>query len=274
MNETVSQIQEIVFGVLCDIDDYCSKNGIRYYLSGGSCLGAIRHHGFIPWDDDADIMIPRPDFDRFMVGFEEAYSTKYGVGSLGTDKDWQIPFGRIWDKSTVARFKNLSLKEMGVFVDVFPVDGLPENVRKQSMVYKKLKVLNVLRHAALRVRFRNNEKFRLLKRFLHLVCKPIGAGFFARAMEKCVIKYDFDTSKYVAVSLACHYGAKETIEQKEMATGELVPFEGRLLPVPTGYDVYLHNLYGDYMIPQRESSEKGYTHLEKWDIDFGNYKEE
>lgn len=272
MNKTVTQIQEVVLEALCDIDDYCNEKGIRYYLSGGSCLGAIRNHGFIPWDDDADIMIPRPDYVRFMEGFAEAYGAKYGVGSLSTDKDWQIPFGRIWNKSTVTRFKNLALKEMGVFVDVFPIDGLPENARKQSALYKRLKVLNVFRHAALRVRFKDNEKYRFLKRLLHLICKPIGARFFAKSMEKCVIKYDFDSSEYVAVSLACHYGERETIKYKEMASAESVPFEGRLLPVPIGYDVYLHNLYGDYMIPQRESS--GYTHLEKWEIEFENYKEE
>ncbi len=274
MNDTVSQIQEIVFRILCDVDDYCEKNGIRYYLSGGSCLGAIRHQGFIPWDDDADIMIPRPDYDRFLKGFMETYGSKYGVGSLSTDKDWEIPFGRIWDRSTVARFKYLAVKDIGVFLDVFPIDGLPEKARKQSTIYKKLKVLNILRHAALRLKFKKEEKYRFLKRLLHLICKPIGARFFARSMEKCVDRYDFDSSKYVAVSLACHYGEKETIEQKEMASVKKVSFEGRLLPVPIGYDIYLHNLYGDYMIPQREMSEKGYTHLERWELTFRNYKEE
>ena len=272
MNDKVSQMQGIVFGILCDIDDYCKKNNIRYYLSGGSCLGAARHQGFIPWDDDGDIMIPRPDYDRFMIGFGREYASKYGVGSLNTDREWGIPFGRVWDLNTKARNTNLSLKSMGVLVDVFPIDGLPDDKRKQKLIYKKVKLFNVLRHASLRVEFKEDEKYRLFKNILGFICRPIGPHRFARAMERQVIGYNFDESKFVGVSMACHYGEKETIPRKEMEKETRLPFNGRMLPVPVGYDTYLSNLYGDYMTIPKDAEEQGYTHLGHWEVKIGEDK--
>ena len=266
MNATVSQMQNIVFKMLCDIDDYCKENNIRYYLSGGSCLGAVRHQGFIPWDDDADIMIPRPDFNRFIEGFKGKYKTKYGAGSLQIDKEWPMQFGRVWDLSTEAHYKNLDTKSMGVFIDVFPIDGLPEQRSKQHLLYKKLKCINVLRHASMRIGFREEEKYRFLKRILHIFCKPIGPHRFAQMMEKQVINYSFDESKYVGVSMACHYGERETIEQEKMSSSQLLLFNNRLLPVPVGYETYLTNLYGDYMKIPKDVAERGYTHLVHWDV--------
>lgn len=273
MNEKVSQMQEIVFRILCDIDDYCKRNEIRYFLSGGSCLGAVRHQGFIPWDDDADIMIPRPDFDRFIEGFGGDYSKKYGVGSLKVDSEWPMQFGRVWDLSTEAHYKNLDTKSMGVFIDVFPIDGLPEKKSKQRYLYKKLKCINVLRHASMRIGFREEEKYRVLKNILHFFCKPIGPHRFAQMMENQVVKYPFDSSKYVGVSMACHYGDKETIERENMDKSVLLQFNGREMPVPVGYHQYLSNLYGNYMKIPKDVAERGYTHLVHWEVNLMNTEE-
>ncbi|MGN0185217.1 MAG: LicD family protein, partial [Aristaeellaceae bacterium] len=73
MKELVQQLQRLSYAILCDVDDYCRANNIRYYLSGGTCLGAVRHKGFIPWDDDVDVMLPRRDYERLIAGFGAAY---------------------------------------------------------------------------------------------------------------------------------------------------------------------------------------------------------
>lgn len=266
MNITIKEMQKIIFNILCDIDDYCQNNNIQYFLSGGTCLGAVRHNGFIPWDDDADIMIPRYDFDCFMEGFATANAKKYGVGSLKHDPEWKLPYGRVWDLSTEAHNKNLNIRSIGIFVDIFPIDGLPDGFEAQKKMYVKIKKYNVMRHAAMRLHFQRKEKWKVIKLLLGVYCHRKGARYYAEKMEEEALKYKFEDAEYVAVSMACHYGDRETIHKECMSQAAQLVFNGRNFPVPKGYDTYLSNLYGDYMKIPKEMEEKGYTHLENWEV--------
>ncbi|MBR5336714.1 MAG: LicD family protein [Lachnospiraceae bacterium] len=262
VKQIVQRMQKILFGILCDIDDYCKENDIRYFLSGGTCLGAVRHQGFIPWDEDIDIMMPRPDFDRFMKGFAEKFRSRYGAGWLKGNEEWVIQYGRIWDLTTKISHKYLDFGDMGVFVDIFPIDGLPDRRWQQKIVYNKLKVLKVLRYAAVM------KEPTGIKKVIHVLCKPLGGHRLALAMEDQVRRYPFDSSRYVAVSMAFHYGEKETIRRENMAGAVYLPFNGRMLPVPRGYKKYLTNLYGNYMEIPKDAEKNGYSHLDHWEVDF------
>lgn len=265
--ELISQIHTIVLTMLCDIDDYCRKSNLTYYLSGGSCLGAIRNKGFIPWDDDADIMLPREDYEKFLVGFSEFYKEKYKVGSLGTDEKWIRPSARIWDRNTILRQTKIEDIQMGVFVDIFPIDGLPASDLSKKIFYMKLRGLNILRNTTVRKDFYSYEKYRLLKKILALYTRGKQARTYALKMDNLAKKYSFTNSDKVAVSLAIHYWDRETIRREAMMDAEYVEFEGYQFPVPRGYDEYLKNLYGDYMQIPEDAEEKGYTHLEGWNIE-------
>lgn len=264
----VKKIQNVVYGILCDIDDFCKENNITYFLSGGTCLGAVRHKGFIPWDDDADIMMPRKEYERFLNLFPKAHPEKYGVGSLKNDSEWQRQFARVWDIHTVLKHKTLNEKEMGVFVDIFPIDGLPSGKYAQKMYYANIKILNSLKNASFKTAFQEHEKFILIKKILGVIVKPFGPHFFSECMDKYAKKYEFESSKYVCVSLAAHYGERETIHRKYMSKAVRLPFEGRTFPVPVGYKKYLSNLYGNYMEIPKDAEENGYTHLDIWQIEF------
>ncbi|MBR6968604.1 MAG: LicD family protein [Ruminococcus sp.] len=264
----VKKMQRVVFGILCDIDEFCRENNITYYLSGGTCLGAVRHKGFIPWDDDADLMMPRKDYIRFIKLFQKKCSNKYSVGSLYTDDNWQRPFARICDRNSRVVPTRFTEQAMGIFVDIFPIDGLPEGKLKQKVYYQTIKVINALRNSSVKQAFRENEGYRLIKKTVAFVTRPIGPRWFAKKMDIIAKKYDFETSKQVAVSLAIHYWDKETIDRKYMCKPVYLEFEGKKLPVPVGYKKYLSNLYGNYMDIPKDAEQNGYTHLDGWVVEF------
>ena len=264
----VKRMQKIVFRIMCDIDDFCKDNGIRYYLSGGTCLGAVRHQGFIPWDDDGDLMMPRKDYERFLATFPQAFSEKYGAGSFTIDPKWQRQYARVWDKKTIWKSTNLDDVTMGVFIDIFPIDGLPNSELSRKIYYGRIKILSAMGSAAVRKEFLAAEKYRRIKKIAGFFLKPFGIRRFTMKMERLAKRYDFDTSRYVGVSMAAHYGDRETIEGDDMRKETRLFFEGREFPVPMGYKKYLSNLYGDYMTIPKDAEENGYSHLDHWEIEF------
>ena len=260
-------IHERTYKILCDIDDFCKANGITYFLSGGTCLGAVRHKGFIPWDDDIDIMMPRPEYEKFLTLFAKACEGKYKVGHYSLDKNWKRPWARVCDLHSVVESKFLKEEKMGLFVDVFPIDGLPNSKIKIKSFFRKMRHLEILRVCSMRFSFYSGEKYVFLKKLLALFASKKGTFYFVNKMENLAKENDFTSSEFVAVSLITHYGSKEAVPRGCMESAVYLPFEGRNFPVPAGWETYLSNLYGDWRTPPEDAKEKGYTHLNIWNIE-------
>ena len=226
-------IKSIAKDMLKILDDYCLKHDLRYWVSGGTMLGTVRHKGYIPWDDDIDIFLPYKDYIRLLNEFPQSdrYSFRWWGEYLGV-------FAKFTDNQTyldhdVKVVRNLT----GVWVDILPIIGLPDDMDEMRMFFRE---------------FQELEKS-ILQDFY---AEDGNAGVFARRFleEKSYLeRYDFDQSKYVGV-LGTAYGDRDYVRRTVYDNTIRMPFEDIEVNVPEGYEEYLTNLYGsNWMIPPEES---------------------
>jgi lipopolysaccharide cholinephosphotransferase len=241
--------------ILLKIHEFCKNHNIRYYLSGGTLLGAIRHKGFIPWDDDIDICMPRPDYERFITLFsqDENYSIK--SDSL---KNWDAPFTKIIDLNTA--IESIFNKEQGgLWVDIFPVDGLPADMDQVQRIYR---LCNFYRRIYLISNAKLGEGKSNFHKYSKYILKPLsllyGKKRCVKKIEEIAQKYPYEQCKYVGAITWGLYGEGERMLKSEFEKRVMVEFEGYKFPTFSCWDSYLHGLYGDYM--QLPPVEKRQTH--------------
>lgn len=214
-------LKKIELNILKDVAAFCEKEGLRYYLCGGTLLGCIRHQGFIPWDDDIDIIMPRPDYMKFVKLYNDRESI-YKVNSLETDPNWYSAFAEVEDTRTLKIYTGFNINNNhGVNIDIFPTDGSPDGIIQ-------------------------------LARF---ICSFIDLN---KIVEKRAMKYNVDQSKYIGCSTFPHYSYKECVTGKPFLRTVKRKFEDSYFCTPDNYDEYLSNLYGDYM--KLPSKDKQVTH--------------
>lgn len=230
----LEDIHSVQLELLHRIDEYCTDKGLRYSLGGGTLLGAVRHHGFIPWDDDVDIMLPRPDYELLRDDICNQYED---LGIFGDSNiNPQYTYFKLYSKKTLLVEGD---DEYGVFIDVFPIDGFPSHSRE---VYKFLFKSYLLNHL-LEYKDSNNIRIKVLK--------PL--SFFLPSFRKIrkkirnlYLSNDFDTSKLATVMMGS-YGIAEIMRSIVYNSYCRLEFEGSMLSCIKHYDLYLTQHYGDYM---------------------------
>lgn len=250
---SLEEVKEIQLSILEYIDRVCEENRIPYYLCGGTLIGAVRHKGYIPWDDDIDIMLLRPDYMK-LLSVLEAIDT-YKCLSMYNQNDYFYPFAKVVDSRTELIEKNSDYKiqNYGVYVDIFPVDSLPNDNEKRHAHYQRILKARQLYYLSLS---KKTPAVGNLLKYPPKLCLWVysrikGWKFWLNKIEELANIYSDGDSEYVGCVVA-GYGEKETYHRslyKEIKA----PFEGYSFSIPQGYDEYLTCLYGEYMeIPSVE----------------------
>lgn len=245
--KSLNEIKEIELKILLDIKKICESANIRYYLCGGTLLGAIRHNGFIPWDDDIDIYMPRPDVERFIKAMERV-SQNYRV-LKPLDEGYYYNFVKVVDINTIMIEKGINrIEGLGVFVDIIILDGMPNKSKDIKKRYRKLESLrNKINGFALTFpKVRKNLALYCWNLYRYLYCQHhtlIEAQ--ARYINEAN-KFNYDTSAFVMASGGC-YGLKDVFPAEWFKYDCDLEFEGFLFKGPREYDSLLRQLYGDYM---------------------------
>ena len=240
------EIKQVILDILSVFAEYCDEHGLRYYLCGGTLLGAVRHKGFIPWDDDVDLLMPRPDYDRLheLVKSEPICDHYQLISITAGNSFW--PFAKLIDTRTHTD-NTYNTNDQWLWIDIFPMDGLPADEKESA------KVLSIA--APMKKWFtRSNAKFgegrtvfkKITKIPMILFLKIINPKTFGRKLDRIARRYSFDDSEFVG-GIAWSLGPKERMKKEEYISAVDMEFCGRLFHVPECWDYYLHSIYGDYM---------------------------
>lgn len=264
--KTVDEIHSIALQALIYLDSVCKENNLTYFLAGGTMLGAVRHKGFIPWDEDIDIAMPRSDYEKFIQICSEKKSN-YKVITTENSKLYNRHFAKLVDRRTFVSEPDIPpMDDYGIFIDIFPLDGLGNSRRGAIMHCLQIRFWSYMSTSS---RGLENLKANTVKNVLRkikfkvLVCCG-SERIYRICREKCK-KYDFYKSDYVGSVAGGIKGLKEIFERRVYSETMDVEFEGVTVSGMKYYDEYLKNMYGDYMkLPPKEQQISNHDFTAYW----------
>lgn len=249
---TLREIQLFSLEILKDVHKFCVENGIRYSLCGGTLLGAVRHKGFIPWDDDIDINMPRPDYDRFCASYK---SSRFRIVAPNNPQSL-IAFTRVYDMEETyvdCISEPWAAFSTGLWIDIFPMDGASDSHTsfthnaKAAMFWHRVQYWCRSSNASLR----NHFSFSLLaKKVLFLPGSDYNSFLIRLAnskLKKIVLQYRFNATDHWTQLVCPLYARREYHTMNGFNKYERLLFEGGYFCVYSGYKTYLNDIFSDYM---------------------------
>lgn len=259
---SVEELHHTELEIMQEFHNFCEKNSLTYYLIGGTLLGAIRHKGFIPWDDDIDVVMPREDYEKFISIFEQNNTNKHlKLATPQLTPNYHVPTIKLFDSRWTMEERNLRRPcPLGPWIDIFPLDNMSDDYEKATKLFwrvAKVRRLNVCRNMKPAHKKLNN----LIREPLAFILGFLPRTYLLNKLNKLASCYQSsEFSKYVCVVVLGTYGIKEIMPSQWFANRELHVFEDRKFYIPKGYHNILTNLYGDYMTPPPAHKRKG-THF-------------
>ena len=245
---SIEELKALQVDMTEQIHRFCEDNNLRYFLGYGSLIGAVRHKGYIPWDEDIDLGMPRPDYERFIRSFK---SPGLAVMAPELDARFYAPYANVYHTGTLLEEENFNHGpfRLGVKVDIFPIDGAPSDDEAYLRLRKKLEKLNIdlfYKNLRLAPRFRKN-KVLWAKSLVHKIrLLPFSIPCIQKRINRLATAYDFEASE-MSDKLSFPNPGNTRMLRSVFEHYIDVEFEGHLFKAPRDYDVYQRAIYGDYM---------------------------
>lgn len=241
---SLEEIHEIELKIVSDIDRVCRKNGIKYTIIGGTLIGAVRHGGFIPWDDDIDIAICRSDYDKFIKIYSKEKGNDFSIFEYRLNNEYYYPFIKVsYNLTSLSEYNYLPIKNLGVNLDIFPVDLV-----SNKNLDKKLKKIEYYRKAlsscfSIPEKVQSNPLKRLFKRIYY----PFSYSYYLKKIDKMSVFLGDSNECELAGVLVNGTGKKDLFKKSIFDEYTDIKFENLNLMAVKDYTYFLEHRFGDYM---------------------------
>lgn len=263
----MEEIQKVSFEILKVIKSICDKEHLNYGLAFGTLIGAVRYKGYIPWDDDVDIIMPRPDFERLMKYFNDNYKElqPYEPWNRSKHPDYPYTMTRIIDNRYILDIDNEKPCGMGIFVDIYVLDGAGNSIEEARNLLKRTKIYPSSIFLSTRLKLKNGGTKGLIKNmikpFFYAYVKLRGRDYFVKKLYEIIEGYDYDKCTYLAC-LEWDNTTGSATAKTDIENSVEVEFNGERFKAAANIDFYLTHAYGDYMTPP-PLKDRVYHHLYK-----------
>ncbi len=252
MNDRIlKKIHDSEIRILDEIVRVCNKHNLNYFLIGGTLLGAIRHKGFIPWDDDLDIAMPREDYELFLSIAPKELKKDYYLDDISTNNNYSLIFAKVREKDSIIQ-SDTSSEKKGIWVDIFPLDYT--NHYHDKYIKLKWKRIKLLKAIYIRKNKKNTMDNHFITNLFSYIYKPFSMKKMYSKIYKLITKENYKYTKFFI-----NYGSQYGVLKQTHAIAKIFPlkemvFENKKYKVPNDYKYVLTNIYGpDYMIlPPKE----------------------
>lgn len=243
--------QSIAFGILKYFKEFCQKNNIQFFLAYGTLLGAARHKGFIPWDDDVDIMMLRSEYKKLLACMECNSHPYYKLLSMHNNIEYFAPLAKLYDDRTLLlqEYGQDEKVPYGVYIDVYIIDNMPDDYGQAAIQYKKAEGIRAKWGLSVKkISAKSSNVIRYIARVpVSLVMKMIGYKHFLKKYDELASQYDQIDTHHKGIIIYGEGLKKEYFEATMFLNPSIISFEGIEFAAPSDIHGYLTQMYGDYM---------------------------